>query len=74
MSTLKIYITTYLQNGCKLWIHKHKGYGDTGSIIICFVSPEGSGDASTGPILLGTTLGLIIETELSSDERKWFTL
>ena len=33
-------------------------------------SPEGvGGDASTGPVLVGTTLGLIIETEMSSDER-----
>ncbi|XP_023332203.1 vacuolar protein sorting-associated protein 18 homolog [Eurytemora carolleeae] len=32
-------------------------------------SPESTGEGSTGPVLLGTTLGLIIETELCTDER-----
>ena len=32
-------------------------------------SPESTGDGTTGPVLLGTTLGLIIETELSTDDR-----
>ena len=31
--------------------------------------PREKGDSTTGPILVGTTLGLIIETELNSDER-----
>ena len=48
---------------------KHKAYNPfinfKCSTMICYVKVG----ASTGPLLAGTTLGLIIEAELTSDER-----